>query len=451
MIQLVKLTQREDSTVTDCTSLSFEFPACRKRRVAADFSGGHITGNGGVLLLRQADRLLGLTACVARRLIDARQRGKVAHDFTAMLRQRVYALALGYEDVNDHAALRHDLALQTAAERDRALASPSTLSRFENTADRSSAWRIHEVLVESFIASHPAPPAELILDFDATDDAVHGRQEGRFFHGYYDHYCFLPLYVFCGERLLVSYLRPSRIDGAKHAWAILALLVKRLRAAWPAVRIILRGDGGFCRHKMLGWCERHGVGYIVGLAKNARLNDLAAPWMAAAEKGFEESGGKQRLFGEFAYAARSWKTQRRVIARLEHSAKGANPRYIVTNLDGGAQDLYEKLYCQRGDMENRIKEQQLDLFADRTSCHRWWPNQFRLLLSSLAYTLVETIRRIGLAGAEMARAQCGAIRLKLLKIGAVILRNSRRLRFHLSGACPDKALFMQVAARLDPG
>ena len=437
--------------MTDCTSLSFDFPACRKRRVEADFSGGDITGNGGVLLLRQADRLSGLTASVARRLVDTRQTGKVEHRFTALLRQRVFALALGYEDVNDHAELRHDLALQTAAERDRALASPSTLSRFENAAGRDWAWAIHEALVADFIASHREAPEELILDFDATDDAVHGKQEGRFFHGYYDHYCFLPLYVFCGERLLVAYLRPSKIDGARHAWAILALLVKRLRQAWPGVRIILRGDSGFCRHKMLSWCERHGVGYITGLAKNARLNDLAAAWREAAAEGFEAKGVKQRLFGEFAYAAGTWKRARRVIARIEHGPKGANPRYVVTNLDGEAQDLYETLYCARGDMENRIKEQQLDLFADRTSCHGWWANQFRLLLSSLAYTLIETIRRRALAGTQMARAQAGTIRLKLLKIGAVILRNSRRVRVHLSSACPHKALFMRAAARLDPG
>ena len=305
--------------------------------------------------------------------------------------------------------------------------------------------------MERFIASHSAPPEELVLDFDATDDAVHGHQEGRFFHGYYDHYCFLPLYVFCGERLLVSYLRPSKIDGAKHAWAILALLVKRLRRAWPEVRIVFRGDGGFCRHRMFDWCERRGVGYITGLAKNARRNDLAAPWMARAAQGFEASGDKQRLFGEFAYAAATWKTERRVIARLEHGDKGANPRYIVTNLAGEAQELYEKLYCQRGDMENRIKEQQLDLFADRTSCHGWWANQFRLLLSSMAYTLLETIRRIGLTGTEMARAQAGTIRLKLLKIGAVITRNTRRVCFHLSSACPHQELVARAAARLDPG
>ena len=406
--------------MTDCTSLSFEFPACRRRRIEADFSGGEITSNGGVLLLRQADRLLGLTASVAGRLADARQRGKVEHGFTAMLRQRVFALALGYEDVNDHAALRFDLALQTAAGRDRALASPSTLSRFENAAGRAWAWRVHEVLVAGFIASFDAPPEELILDFDATDDAVHG-QEGRFFHGYYDHYCFLPLYVFCGERLLVSYLRPSKIDGAKHAWAILVLLVKKLRQAWPGVRIVFRGDGGFCRHKMLGWCERHGVGYIVGLGQE----QAAQP----ARRVVDGDGGKG-LRGKRRQAA----PVRRVHLRrrdLEADAPGDRAHRarsqgrqpaLHRHQPGRRGASYEKLYCARGDMENRIKEQQLDLFADRTSCHKWWPNQFRLLLSSLAYTLLETIRRIGLAGTDMARAQVGTIRLKLLKIGAVILR-----------------------------
>jgi hypothetical protein len=442
--------------VTDCNSLGFEFPACRRRRVEVNFSGGEITSNGGVVLLRQAERSSGLLTSVARRLVDDRQRGKVDHRFVDMLRQRVFAIALGYEDVNDHAALRHDLALQTAAERDQALASPSTLSRFENAADRDWAWHIHEVMVDNFIASHSHPPKELVLDFDATDDRVHGNQEGRFFHGYYDHYCFLPLYVFCGEQLLVSYLRPSKIDGAKHAWAILALLVRKLRQAWPKVKIILRADSGFCRHKMLGWCERKGVSYIVGLARNKRLNSFAAHWMEAAKKGFEASGDKQRLFGEFSYDAGSWTRQRRVIARIEHMEKGTNPRYIVTNLEGpnlgdNGQDLYEKLYCARGDMENRIKEQQLDLFADRTSCHKWWPNQFRLLLSSLAYTLLETVRRIALKGTGMAQAQCGTIRLRLLKIGAVIVRNTRRVRFMMSSACPDQQLFCLAAARLKPG
>jgi hypothetical protein len=435
-----------------------EFPACRKRRIEADFCGGEVTSNGGVLLLRAADRLLGLTASVARRLVDARQAGKVEHRLLDLLRQRVYGLALGYEDLNDHGALRHDVALQTAAERDRALASPSTLCRFENRADRVWAWAIHEALVEQFIASFEDPPEELVLDFDATDDQVHGHQDGvrstsasRFFHGYYDHYCFLPLYVFCGDQLLVAYLRPSKIDQAKHAPAILKLLVARLRQAWPEVRIIFRGDSGFCRHRMLSWCERHQVGYIVGLAKNRRLNQMAWPWLARAARGFEASGAKQRLFAAFAYGARTWGARRRVIARIEHGDKGANPRYVVTNLKGEPQTLYEELYCQRGEMENRIKEQQLDLFADRTSAHKWWPNQFRLLLSSLAYSLLEAIRRRALHGTQMARAQAATIRLKLLKIGAVIIRNSRRVSFHLSSACPDQALFRLLVQRLAPG
>ncbi len=437
--------------MTDCTLSKIAFPRCCGRRVEADFAGGDISSNGGAPLLAAADRRLGLLSGLARRLDDERQSGKVEHKLLALLRQRVYAVALGHEDVNDHGALREDLALQTAVGRDERLASPSTVGRLERAADRAWAWAAHVSMVESFIASFAAAPEELVLDFDATDDAVHGRQVGRFFHGYYDRYCFLPLYVFCGHHLLASYLRPSNIDGAKHAWAILALLVRRLRQAWPDVRIVLRADSGFCRHRMLSWCERHGVGYIVGLAKNARLDGQTEIWMGWAEAAYRRSGEKQRVFVELRYGARTWKKRRRVIARLEHGAKGANPRYVVTNLEGDGRHLYDKLYCQRGDMENRIKEQQLDLFADRTSCHEWWPNQFRLILSSLAYSLIEAIRRLALKGTDMARAQTGTIRLKLLKIGAVVIRNTRRVSIHLSTACPDKALFHLVAARLKPG
>ncbi|MEE8507397.1 MAG: IS1380 family transposase [Kiloniellales bacterium] len=437
--------------MTDCTFSKIEFPRCCGRRVEADFAGGDITSNGGVVLLAAADRRLGLLSGLARRLDDGRQAGKVEHRLLPLLRQRAYAVALGYEDVNDHDGLRDDLALQTAVGRDRRLASPSTVGRLDRAADRAWAWAAHVSMVESFIAAFDTVPQELVLDFDATDDAVHGRQVGRFFHGYYDHYCFLPLYVFCGEHLLVSYLRPSNIDGAKHAWAILALLVKRLRQAWPGVRIVLRADSGFCRHRMLSWCERHDVGYIVGLAKNTRLNKDAAMWMGWAEAAYRHGGEKQRLFVELRYGAKSWTRRRRVIARLEHGPKGANPRYVVTNLEGDGRQLYDQLYCARGEMENRIKECQLDLFADRTSCHDWWPNQFRLILSSLAYSLIEAIRRLALAGTDMARAQAGTIRLKLLKIGAVVIRNTRRIRLHLSTACPDKALLYLVAARLKPG
>jgi hypothetical protein len=437
--------------VTNCTLPSLSFPSVKKRKIQADFSGGHITSDGGVLLLRQADRLSGLTKAVGKALKDNREAGRVRHSLVSMLRQRVYGLALGYEDLNDHDALRGDPAVQTAVERDDDLASVPTLCRFENRADRETAIEIHRVLVEQFITSFKKAPKRLILDFDASDDAVHGKQVGRFFHGYYDHYCFLPLYVFCGDRLLTAYLRPSNIDGAKHSWAILSLLVKRLRKAWPKVRIILRGDSGFCRHRMLDWCDRNDVGYIVGLAKNQRLDKLAAAWLEQAKQDFERTQEKQRLFGEFQYAAKTWRNKLRVIARIEHMAKGANPRYIVTNLQGDARQLYEKVYCARGDMENRIKEQQLDLFADRTSCHNWWPNQFRLLLASLAYTLLETIRRVGLKGTELARAQVGTIRLKLLKIGAVIINNTRRVKLMLASSYPFQSLFRLVADRLTPG
>jgi len=437
--------------MTKCTQESFEFPGFKRRVVEADFQGGDITSDGGVLLLRQADRRVGLCAAVAAALDDPRRRASCAHEALSLLQQRVYGLALGYEDLNDHDQLRRDLALQTAVERDVVLASSSTLCRWENRADRSAAWRIHEVMVGRFIASFKRAPKRLVLDFDATDDAVHGKQEGRFFHGYYDHYCFLPLYVFCEDQLLVSYLRPSRIDGAKHAWAILALLVKRLRQAWPKVRLIFRGDSGFCRWRMLSWCERHDVSYIIGIAKNARLNAMTARLQRQAQVRHAELGAKVRWFTEFHYGAGTWDRKRRVIAKVEHTDQGGNPRYLVTNLEGDPQALYDTLYCARGEMENRIKENQLDQFADRTSCHRWWPNQFRLLLSSLAYILLESIRRLALAGTELAHAYVGTLRLKLLKIGAVILRNTRRVRFLLSSACPYQQLFFHVAAKLAPG
>lgn len=437
--------------MTECIQGTFDFPASKRRRVQASFDGGAVTSDGGVVLLRQADRVLGLTDAVAASLVDPRRRASCEHDLRTLVRQRVYGLALGYEDLNDHQTLRNDEALQTALERDTVLASQSTLCRFENRADRETAWALHEVLVEQFIASFKHRPKKLVLDFDATDDAVHGKQEGRFFHGYYDHYCFLPLYVFCRDQLLVSYLRPSKIDGAKHAWAILALLVKRLRQAWPKVRIVLRADSGFCRWRMLRWCERHGVDYIVGIAKNKRLDALSAPLQREAAAAFEASAKKVRWFTEFPYAAQSWDRARRIIARVEHAEKGANPRYVVTNLTGNAKRLYDQLYCARGDMENRIKEQQLDLFADRTSCHRWWPNQLRLLLSALAYTLVEGLQRLALHGTFLARAYIGTIRLKLLKIGAVIVRNTRRVRFLLSSHYPHQDLFALVFARLVPG
>ena len=437
--------------MTECTLRVQQFPVCKRRRVEAYFGGADVTSDGGVLLLRQADRQLGLTREVASVLGDERRQASCQHDVVSLLRQRVYALALGYEDLNDHQTLRSDPALQTAVDCDESLASAPTLCRWENRAGRETAWAIHRVLAEQFIASYKRAPQRLILDFDATDDVVHGQQEGRFFHGYYDHYCFLPLYVFCGSQLLVSYLRPSKADPARHVWAILSLLVKRLRQAWPDVEIIFRGDSAFCRFRMLGWCERHGVGYIVGLARNNCVQALAAELLETARARFDATQEKQRHFGDVTYAAQTWDRSRRVIVKAEHGVQGSNPRFVVTNLSGDAQTLYDTVYCLRGDMENRIKEQQLDLFADRTSCHRWWPNQFRLLLSSVAYTLMDAIRRLALRGTALARAQCGTIRLKLLKIGAVVVRNTRRVRLILSSGYPLQALFFQMAVCLAPG
>jgi len=438
--------------VTKCyqnSQLVFSFARCQRRRVEASFSGGHVTSDGGVLLLRQADRKLGLLREVSQALEDPRRKKSCAHALLTMLRQRVFGLCLGYEDLNDHHALRHDLALQTGVDRAGALASAPTLCRLENRADRAAAWAVNRALVEQFIASHKRPPKEIVLDFDATDDRVHGLQEGRFFHGYYDHYCFLPLYVFCGEQLLVAYLRPSNIDPAQHAGALLKLLVRRLRQAWPQTRIVFRADSGFCRHWILGWCERNNIGYAVGMARNPRLLALAAPLMETAAEAFAQEQRKQRLFASLRYAAHTWKRQRRVIVKAEHTSKGPNPRFVVTNLPQSSQHVYDTIYCARGEMENRIKEQQLDLFADRTSCHRWWANQWRLLLSALAYTLMEAIRRLALQGTELARAQCGTLRLKLLKIGAVIVRNTRRIRVLLSSAYPYQTLFLHAAAKLN--
>jgi hypothetical protein len=318
----------------------------------------------------------------------------------------------------------------------------------ENNADRQLAIRTHELMIGKFIKSYNSAPQQLILDFDATDDEIHGHQEGKFYHGYYGHNCFLPLYVFCGKKLLVSYLRVSKQDQAKHAWAILSLLVKRFRQAWPEVEIIFRGDSGFCRHRMLDWCDGHGVKYIVGMAQNKRLNELLKPTMQKSKEAFTSTQEKQRLFSEFQYKAGSWSYERRLIGKAEVTKLGENPRYIVTNLLGKPEDLYDKVYCARGDMENRIKEQQLELFADRTSCHKWWANQFRMLLSALSYTLVEYIRDKFLHGTELAKAQVGTIRLKLFKIGAVIIRNTRRIKFLLSSSYPYQLIWQSIMKKL---
>lgn len=435
---------------TNRTKKTQLFPCCKKRKVEGEFSGGSVTSDGGILLLRAADNHLGLTREVARVLEDPREPRKLQHRLEALLQQRVYGIALGYEDLNDHITLRHDPAWQTAVGEEQVLSSSSTLCRFESWSSREAAVEIHRILLKKFIKSHKYPPKELILDFDATDVLVYGNQDGKFYHGFYRHHCFLPLYVTCGDWVLVSYLRRSNIDAAKHSRAILSLLVKELRRVWPKVRIIFRADSGFCRHHLFSWCERKGVDYIVGIARNNRLEGCSEPLLDAAEEQYETSGEKQRLFSEFQYGAESWSKERRVIVKAEVNSRGRNPRFVVTTLSGDPQKLYDKLYCARGDMENRIK-QQLEMFSDRTSCQRWWPNQFRILLSTIAYTLVHAIRSLGLQGTQFARAQVGTIRLKLLKIGTIVLRNTRRVRFLFSSAFPYQHEFFLVARRLAAG
>lgn len=434
--------------MTVCNTIPIDFSTCKGRKVKGQFNGGDITSDGGVMLLSQVDKKLKLTSRLSRVMNDPRVKKRCDHSTLSLLQQRIYGLCLGYEDLNDHDTMRKDIGLQTAVSRDSDLASASTLCRFENQVDPKTLWAISEILVEHFIESLKKKPKRLILDFDSTDDPVHGRQIGSFFHGYYDHYCFLPLYVFCGTKLLAAYLRPSNIDNAQHAWAILSLLVKRLRQAWPKVKIIFRADSGFCRHRMFGWCEKNNIFYIVGIAKNSRLIEKSAHLIDRAHHQYTTTGAKQRLFGSIWYAAGTWKHRRRVIIKAEHNAKGQNPRYVVTNLSGDAKQLYDKLYCARGEAENRIKEQQMCLFADRTSCMNWLPNQFRLLLSSLAYALMEAIRSMALTGTQLAKARCDTIRLKLFKIGAVMIRNTRQVRFLLSSAYPYQSLFMRVSRRL---
>jgi hypothetical protein len=445
--------------MTQRTTKPLAFSSVNRRELVAEFTAGHITSDAGLLLLREADRQIGLVDALDAAIPDPRNPELVLHPQRTLLAQRLFGLAAGYEDLNDHDRLRHDPLWQAATDHPATaglteLASPPTLCRLENRIDRKTLVRIASVLVERFIASFASPPEELVLDFDATDDPVHGQQESRFFHGYYDHHCFLPLYVTCGKQLLVAYLRPANIGADRHARAILKLLVERLRRQWPAVNILVRGDGGFCRWRMMRWCDSHGVRYLLGLPRNAVLERTSEEWMAQVKEAHRLDGRSHRVFGEFAYAAGSWDRPRRVIAKAEYLRGGAgasskaNPRYVVTNLAGDARTIYEEIYCQRGESENRIKEQQLGLFADRTSCHRFVANQFRVLLAACAYVLVEHIRRTALAGTELEKAEVGTIRLRLFRVAALVVKSVRRMVVRLSAGYVGRELFALVGERL---
>ncbi len=460
---------------TECNQQSFEFHPLNQRQVVGRFDGGAITTDGGGLLLREVEKRTGIIERFAGCFRDYRAAGQVEHSVKELVGQRVYGLALGYEDLNDHEELRRDPLLAVLAEkpdptgesrarkrdRGKALAGKSTLNRLELTKAEVKKERYKKIAldmeavdrlrVEIFLEAHQAPPQKIVLDLDATDDPLHGNQEGRFFHGYYGGDCYLPLYIFAGDHLLCARLWSSNIDASAGCVEEVKSIVARIREAWPQVRITLRGDSGFCREDLMAWCERNRVHYVLGLAKNERLKaEIMAEQQQAAEA-FQASGQAARVFKEFFYQTReSWSRARRVVAKAEHLAKGAHPRFVVTSLgreQWEARELYEDLYCQRGEMENRLKEQ-LMLFADRTSTAFLRSNQIRLYFSSIAYVLMEALRRLGLKSTELARAQCHTIRLKVLKIGALVRITVRRVWVSMAGGYPYAELFAQVYAQL---
>src|SRR6266852_945355 len=444
--------------MTECNQSQFEFEAHFTRRVVAEFSGERLTTEGGALLLRAADRKIGLLRRVVRCFTDARAPQRIEHELSEMLVQRIYGLALGYEDLNDHEELRNDPLLgMLAGRRDRnaPLAGKSTLNRLERTTSEVfSASRYHkigyspeaidELLVDIFLEAHRTAPREIVLDLDATDTPLHGEQEARFFHGYYHHYCYLPLYIFSGDHLLCARLRPANLDASAGSREEVERIVGQIRRRWKHVRIILRGDSGFCREELMAWCETHAVDYVFGLARNPRLRRKIAPQLREAKQEHRRTGLAARVFTEFRYRTRkSWSRSRRVVAKAEHLEKGENPRFVVTSLEAGrwaARSLYEQLYCARGEMENRIKEQ-LSLFSDRLSTETMRANQLRLSFSSLAYVLVHALRRLALSGTEWAAAQVSTIRLRLLKIAAEVRLTARRIWVRYSHAYPWKSLF----------
>jgi hypothetical protein len=440
---------------TQCRRDLFGYEVVEGRRVVAAFDGGQVTSDAGALLLGATDRAMGLVSRFAACFDAGRVAGLVEHSVAAMVAQRVFGIALGHEDIVDHDHLRHDpvfaaLAGRLTAKRKdcAALAGKSTLNRLEHAPAGASRYHkighapaaIENLFVDLFLEARKTPPKAIVLDLDATDAPLHGHQEGRFFHGYYDCYCYLPLYVFCGRHLLAAQLRRSNIDASAGAVEEAARIVTQIRARWPKVSILLRADSGFARDELMAWCEANRVDYLFGLARNERLVGAIADDLAAAEAESLAKGGPARRFADFVWRTRdSWSRSRRVVAKAEHLAKGTNPRFVVTSLAAAAIDartLYEDLYCARGEVENRIKEQQLDLFADRTSAATMRANQLRLWFASFAYVLLDALRRIGLKHTQFARATCGTIRLKLLKIGAQVRVSVRRIKVAMASACP---------------
>jgi DDE family transposase len=452
--------------MTECTQTSFGFEGCGKREMVARFDGGAISSDSGAFLLRQTDKRLNLLPRLTECFLDGRSQKRVEHSILEMLSQRIYGLALGYEDLNDHEQLRNDPVFGLLAghtELEQPLAGKSTLNRLElgsGAPDRYKKitfWKeaMDELLVKIFLESHPQAPEQIILDVDTTDLPLHGRQEGRFFHGYYDCYCYLPLYVFCGEHVLCARLREANHDAAFGSRQEIERIVVQIRTAWPGVRIILRGDSGFCRNELMSWCESQGVDFVFGMARNQKLRRIIGAQMHEATQRWNQTGKPVRVFSEFQYQTKKtktggWERARRVAAKAEHIDGKENPRFVVTSLTSErwpAKALYEELYCGRGDMENRIKEQ-FSLFADRASAETMRANQLRLYLSTVAYILVSGLRRLGLKGTVLAGAQVSTIRTKLLKIGAQIRVTVRKVWISMASSYPWQDLYQQVWTNL---
>ena len=463
---------------TQCIQEQMEFQQLGRRGVIGRFDGGKISSDAGGVLLREVESRLHILKRLAGCYRDYRDRDRIEHSVESLIRQRVYGIALGYEDLNDHDSLRHDVVLGLLSEkqdpsgtdrvreqdRGKPVAGKSTLNRLELTpedANEKSRYKkivadggaIDELMMTLFVESYQSQPSEVVLDVDATDDPLYGNQEGKYFHGYYAEYCYLPLYIFCGEHLLCARLRQADEDPASGVLQELKRIVTKLKSAWPAVRIIVRGDSGFCREEIMSYCEGESqIEYVLGLAKNSRLIKQIDTEMAQAKQIHQSTQKSARVFKDFRYRTRkSWSCERRVVGKAEYLAKGENPRFIVTSIaseEKEARELYEDFYCGRGDMENRIKEQQLGLFADRTSTSWMRSNQLRLYFSSFAYILIHALRRLGLEGTELAKAQCDTIRLKLFKIGARIEVSVRKVWISFSESYPYLSLFQQVLARL---
>jgi hypothetical protein len=443
--------------MTECSQETFSFAAHFSRRVEAGFTAGQVSSDGGVLLLREVDRRIDLLGRLAGCFADGRSPLLITHQLSEMLSQRIYGLALGYEDLIDHEQLRSDplfAVLSGKRELEEPLAGKSTLNRLELTGRTGryhkisySTEAIDRLLVDLYIESHAAPPAEIVLDLDATDIPLYGHQPERFFHGYYDSYCYLPLYIFAGDQLLCARLRPANQDGAAGSLEEVSRIVRQLHRRWPEVRIVLRADSGFCREELMGWCEQNHVAYVFGLARNKRLTKIIGKQMHDAQLLHQSTAKAARVFTEFDYQTRkSWSCARRVVAKAEYLDKGENPRFVVTSLTAerwAAQSLYEDFYCARGEMENRIREQ-MCLFADRLSTDEMRGNQLRLYFSALAYTLVEALRRLTLKGTEWASAQVDTIRLKLFKIGAIVRISVRRILLQMSSSYPWKHIYAQA-------